>query len=336
MSQYYGERYYHRIPGLLVPRADHKYERIHANINRFIDTMPALVDSIEESFAKDDLENRPDTLVNTIEKLCSLLQNIYARGLEADAMRLMRFAKSDGMLDGARKLMPSFIMDVLSLSVALQKAQRFEGTNQRVEVSKIENNASIARDLSAVNALIYDNEYELAQKIITELAVYNSNDEQLVKLLQLAVAKQYDDLKAAADALYLRYAESINQLAGTDLSKIILAVDDMPEILSFVNSALKSHYKVIAVPGGKTALKVLETQTPSLFILDIDMPEMDGFELAGIIRGKVKYAQTPLIFLTGNSTREHITKAMAVGCNEFIVKPSNHDYLLTKVGKFLA
>ena len=336
MSQYYGERYYHRIPGLLVPRADHKYERIHANINRFIDTMPALVDSIEESFAKDDLENRPDTLVNTIEKLCSLLQNIYARGLEADAMRLMRFAKSDGMLDGARKLMPSFIMDVLSLSVALQKAQRFEGTNQRVEVSKIENNASIARDLSAVNALIYDNEYELAQKIITELAVYNSNDEQLVKLLQLAVAKQYDDLKAAADALYLRYAESINQLAGTDLSKIILAVDDMPEILSFVNSALKSHYKVIAVPGGKTALKVLETQTPSLFILDIDMPEMDGFELAGIIRSEVKYAQTPLIFLTGTSTREYIAKAIAVGCNEFIVKPTNHDYLLTKVGKFLA
>ena len=85
MSQYDGERYYHRIPGLLVPRADEKHEKMHANINRFIDTMPGLVDMMEESIAKDDLENRPDSLISTVEKLCSLLRNIYARGLETDA-----------------------------------------------------------------------------------------------------------------------------------------------------------------------------------------------------------------------------------------------------------
>ncbi|MCL2662367.1 MAG: response regulator [Oscillospiraceae bacterium] len=337
MSQYDGERYYHRIPGLLVPRADDdKHETMHVNINRFIDTMPGLVDSMEESVAKDDLENRPDTLINTIEKLCSLLQDIYARGLEADAMRLLRFAKSDGMVDGARKNMPAFVMDLLSLSVALQKAQRFEGSDKKEEVSEIERHASIARDLSAVKILINDNEYESANKMITGLAMYNPEDEEIVKLLQLAIAKKNDELKAAVDALCAMYTESINQLAGTDLSKIILAVDDMPEILSFVNNALKSHYKVIAVPSGKAALKVLETQKPDLFILDIDMPEMDGFELAEKIRYMIRYKQTPLIFLTGNSSREHIAKAMAIGCNDFIVKPSNHDYLLTKVGKFLA
>jgi len=336
MNQNDRERYYHRIPGLLVPRAGHKYEKMHANINRFIDTMPGLVDLIEESFAKDDLANRPDNLISNLEKLYSLLQSIYARGLETDAMRLLRFAKSDGMVDGARKLMPAFVMELLSLSVVLQKAQRFEKSDRKVEVSKIENNASIARDMSAVKALIDENEFETAQRIITELAVYNSGDEEIINLMQLAVAKKHNEMKTAADALYARYAESINQLAGTDLSKIILAVDDMPEILSFVNSALKSHYKVIAVPSGKTALKVLETQTPDLFILDIDMPEMDGYELAERIKYMLKYKQTPLIFLTGNSTREHISKAMAIGCDDFIVKPSNHEYLLTKVGKFLA
>jgi len=336
MQQYDGERYYHRIPGLLVPRVGDKHEKMNVAINRFIDTMPGLVDSMEESIAKDDLENRPDSLISTVEKLCSLLKNIYARGLEADAMRILRFAKSDGMVGGVHKHMPSFVMDLLSLSVVLQKAQSFEHADQKMEISEIENNASIARDLSAIIALIDEHEFETAQRIITELAVYNSGDEEIVNLMQLAVAKKYDELKTVADALYARYAESINQLAGTDLSKIILAVDDMPEILAFVNSALKSHYKVIAVPSGKTALKVLEKQKPDLFILDIDMPEMDGYELAERIRYMIAYKNTPLIFLTGNSTREHISKAMAIGCDDFIVKPSNHENLLTKVGKFLA
>jgi DNA-binding response OmpR family regulator len=89
------------------------------------------------------------------------------------------------------------------------------------------------------------------------------------------------------------------------------------------------------VPSGKAALKVLETQKPDLFILDIDMPEIDGFELAKTIRSKTDFKQTPLIFLTGNSSRERITMAMSIGCDDFIVKPTTYEYLLTKAGKFL-
>jgi CheY-like chemotaxis protein len=85
---------------------------------------------------------------------------------------------------------------------------------------------------------------------------------------------------------------------------------------------LKKHYQVIAVPSGKAALAVIITQKPNLFILDIDMPDMDGYELARRIRSNSNFTNTPLIFLTGNSSREHITKAMEVGCNDFIVKPA--------------
>ena len=51
MSQYDGERYYHGIPGLLVPRTGHTYEKMHAEINRFIDTIPSMVESMEDNLA---------------------------------------------------------------------------------------------------------------------------------------------------------------------------------------------------------------------------------------------------------------------------------------------
>jgi DNA-binding response OmpR family regulator len=109
----------------------------------------------------------------------------------------------------------------------------------------------------------------------------------------------------------------------------------MPEILSFVNNALKNHYQVICVPSGKAALEALNMQKPDLFILDIDMPEMDGFALAKKIRATTEHRKTPLIFLTGVATREHITNATIVGSDDFLVKPVSHEYLLTKVGMFL-
>jgi len=334
MTAYDGARYYHGIPGLLIPKkTDKTYEQIHADINDFIDTIPGAIIAIEDNFANLAIEKRRTYFIKNMELLLSLLRNVYARGLEADAMRILRCAKNEHMMDQAAKLIPSFVMDALSLSVAMQKAQSVES---KESVSDIEIHANIAKSLSAVRNLLDDIEYEKAKRMATELVViYNQTEDGFVKLLNLITNEKYNTAISMSETLYEKHMEAITQLAGTDLSKKILAVDDMPEILSFVNNALKSHYRVIAVPSGKAALKVLETQTPDLFILDIDMPEMNGFELAGIIRSKAGHALTPLIFLTGNSTRQHIANAMAVGCNDFIVKPANHEYLLTKVGKYL-
>jgi len=336
MTMYDGARYYHGIPGLLIPKkTDKAFQQIHADINNFIDAVPGMIEAIEGNFANLGIEKRRAFFKKNMELLLSLLRNVYARGLEADAMRLLRYIENDYTMDQAVKLIPSFVMDALSLSVAMQKAQNVEEEDKEEAVSEIEFHANIAKSLSAVRNLIDDGEHEKAQRMTTELVVYNPTYDAFVKLLHLITQEKYNEAIIVIEPLLEKHMEAITQLAGTDLSKKILAVDDMPEILSFVNNALKSHYRVIAVPSGKAALKVLEMQTPDLFILDIDMPEMDGFELARIIRGKAEYALTPLLFLTGNSTREHITNAMAVGCNDFIVKPANHEYLLTKVGKYL-
>jgi diguanylate cyclase (GGDEF)-like protein len=320
--------YVHGIPGLLVPKEGADYSQLHTDINRFIDTVPGFIDSLEESFA--NLDKRREYFIKYMELLILHLKDVHARGLEARAESLLRCLQQENGMSLVSKLLKPFIANTLSLSVDMQKAQNFGNEN----VNAADSFTDIANNLSAVSVLIDDGEYEKAQSMIVDMEG-SAPETMMFKLLDLITSQNYGEAENLAAVLKEQHLEEMNQLAGTDMSKVILAVDDRPEILSFVNGALRDHYKVIAVPGGNAALKVLETQNPDLFLLDIDMPEMDGYELASIIRGKAEHKETPLIFLTGNSSRAHIDKAMEVGGNDFLVKPVSHDILLTKVGKFL-
>jgi CheY-like chemotaxis protein len=334
MQLFDGQRYYHRIPGLLIPRIATNDE-IHTAINLFIDAAFELTEKIEAHMTNIIITNRQSVFSQTMELLVTRLKNIFARGLEAEGERILRFTQSEAQLPLAQRSLKPFITDVLSLSIALQKAQTLENDKRLEALTNIEVLANISQNISVICSLINDNEFGKSKRFIIELQEYIPEDKDFTLLLNMIRKNQFVEAKAAARALKQKYDDKVTSLAGTDLSKIILAVDDMPEILAFVNHALKSRYKVIAVPSGKAALKVIETHVPSMFILDIDMPEMDGFELAARIRNMPEHKKTPLVFLTGNSSRAHITQAMAIGCNDFIVKPTNHEYLLTKAGKFL-
>jgi len=324
-------RYYHRIPGLWV-EGTVKHEEIVSAINKFIDTVPHLTETIDETLSNFDTQEILFTdAMNTMHKL---LQNVYANGLDSDAQRIMDSVADKSKLPLARKMLKPFITDVLSLSVRMQKAQN-SGGNASAFVSQIEIDADMARNILTVCNSMDDNDYKKARAMIEMLAERDAEEPAYFKIMNLISAKKFEDAKRAANELREKYIESVDRLAGSNMSKRILAVDDMPEILSFVNSALKNHYKVVAVPSGKAALNVMKSQKPDLFLLDIDMPEMDGFELLRIIRSTPEYAKTPVVFLTGNSSRDHVTAAMLEGCNDFIVKPTTYEYLLTIVGKYM-
>jgi len=114
----------------------------------------------------------------------------------------------------------------------------------------------------------------------------------------------------------------------------ILAVDDNAFSLDTLRTALEgSAYKFTGVTTGEVALKYLQKHDPNLYILDIEMPEMDGYELAYRIRGLGKTA--PILFLTGNATREYVLKALKAGGADFIVKPVTKKLILEKVEKFI-
>ncbi|MCL2223353.1 MAG: response regulator [Defluviitaleaceae bacterium] len=335
MRKYDGERYYHSIPGLLVPRSTVSDE-VHEAINKFIDVIPDLSAKLDDCIMNVEVSEMRDAFMKAMHSLINMLKSIYARGLETEANRLLNCTKDEKMFSLAKKNFKPFITETLSLSVAMQKAQKGgESEEKSVKVSKIEVYANTAKSLNAVSSLLEDGFVDPARVLLSELSTHHPETVVFANLLALIDNGKTDEAKVMIDTLRQKFNETLNKMAGTDLNKKILAVDDMPEILSFVNNALKSHYKVIAVPGGQAALKVMETQKPDLFILDIDMPGMDGFELAVRIRQMQEHATTPIIFLTGNSSREHIANATQVGGNEFIVKPASHEYLLTKVGSFL-
>lgn len=119
------------------------------------------------------------------------------------------------------------------------------------------------------------------------------------------------------------------------LKPIILAVDDKPELLTAIVNMLNEHYTVIALTSGEAAIKAIEKHTPVLFILDIEMPVMDGYELAYRLRSEKRFEKTPIIFLTAQSSREHIVSAVMSGGNDYLVKPVSKDLLLNKIQKLL-
>jgi CheY-like chemotaxis protein/HPt (histidine-containing phosphotransfer) domain-containing protein len=114
----------------------------------------------------------------------------------------------------------------------------------------------------------------------------------------------------------------------------ILAVDDTAFVLTILKKILSdTRYILTCVSSGRDALKYLEKHQPDIFLLDIEMPGMDGYELA--IRIKESGQKAPIIFLTGNAKKEHLAKAVKSGAVDFIIKPINKDVLLTKIHKYL-
>jgi CheY-like chemotaxis protein len=119
---------------------------------------------------------------------------------------------------------------------------------------------------------------------------------------------------------------------GTKIDKRILAVDDTAFFLVILKKKLQNtRYKVNCVTSGREALKFLEKHKADIFLLDIEMPGMNGFELAAKIREKGH--KEPIIFLTGNARKEYFAMAMKAGANDFIIKPINREILLTKIRK---
>lgn len=123
--------------------------------------------------------------------------------------------------------------------------------------------------------------------------------------------------------------------AGAGERKKILAVDDAPDILQTVNSILCDEYTVYCVTNHMAALKVLANNHPDLVILDIEMPDMSGFDMAEVIRRLKAYKNTPMFFLSANVTVENIVNSRKVGVNDFIKKPIEPPFLLSKVRQYL-
>lgn len=115
----------------------------------------------------------------------------------------------------------------------------------------------------------------------------------------------------------------------------ILAVDDSPVILRTISMILNKHYEVFALTRGDKVEDFLSHTSPDLFLLDVIMPDMDGYELIKVIRQLDEYRDTPVIYLTGNATAKNLKTACDLGACDFLIKPVDPDALLAKIEKWI-
>ncbi len=113
--------------------------------------------------------------------------------------------------------------------------------------------------------------------------------------------------------------------------KKIVAVDDSGIILKMLIKVLGDKYDLHAFSGGRRALQFLRDRTPDLIILDIDMPEINGYEMLKMIKEREHLQKVPVIFLTSNNDKNHVVKAVAGGAKDYVVKPIDEEILMDKV-----
>lgn len=118
--------------------------------------------------------------------------------------------------------------------------------------------------------------------------------------------------------------------------KKIMVVDDSTTIRNIIKNSLISDYEVCDAEDGVKALAAIPVNDPiSLFLLDVNMPNMDGLELLKKIRELPSHKTTPALMLTTETKEEFRTQAKNSGANGWIVKPCEADKLLAVVKKFL-
>ena len=113
--------------------------------------------------------------------------------------------------------------------------------------------------------------------------------------------------------------------------KKILLVDDEVDILEFLKYNLEQdNFEVLVSSNGKDALKKI-AQKPDLIVLDIMMPEMDGFEVYEQIKKNKEYQEIPIIFLTAKSGETDEIKGLDLGASDYIQKPISPKKLIARI-----
>jgi putative two-component system response regulator len=112
----------------------------------------------------------------------------------------------------------------------------------------------------------------------------------------------------------------------------ILVVDDTPENIVMITGLLKDLYRVKVATNGKDALKIaFSGEPPDLILLDIMMPEMDGYEVCSVLKGDSQTADIPVIFLTALTDMENELKGLNLGAVDYITKPISPPIVLARV-----
>ena len=114
----------------------------------------------------------------------------------------------------------------------------------------------------------------------------------------------------------------------------VLVVDDEPNIVDIVSMALRyNDYDVVTANSGREALEAVSASKPDMIVLDVMMPELDGFEVAK--RLGEQRSDIPILFLTARDTTDDKVRGLTIGGDDYMTKPFSVEELLARIGTIL-
>ncbi|MNT29593.1 Response regulator MprA [compost metagenome] len=120
----------------------------------------------------------------------------------------------------------------------------------------------------------------------------------------------------------------------TDLERppLVMVVDDSVTVRKVTSRLLERNgMNVLTAKDGVDAIALLQEQRPDIMLLDIEMPRMDGFEVATLVRHDERLKDLPIIMITSRTGEKHRERAMAIGVNDYLGKPYQESLLLESI-----
>jgi len=125
-------------------------------------------------------------------------------------------------------------------------------------------------------------------------------------------------------------------MAQTTRNNVILVVDDNEQVTAFLKAVLKqSGYEIITASHGNEALENIEETKPDLVLLDVLMPDIDGFEICKKIKSDPEASDLPVIFITAKTETEDIEAGFEAGGDDYITKPFSKGELFSRIDRHL-
>lgn len=130
---------------------------------------------------------------------------------------------------------------------------------------------------------------------------------------------------------------AVENIAETNKRPIVMVVDDSVTVRKVTSRVLERNgFEVLLAKDGVDAITQLQEHTPDLMLLDIEMPRMDGFEVATQVRHDRRLKDLPIIMITSRTGQKHRDRAMSIGVNEYLGKPFQEAGLLEAIEQFIS
>ena len=117
--------------------------------------------------------------------------------------------------------------------------------------------------------------------------------------------------------------------------KKVLVVEDVDMNRELIVQLLEDKYQVIEAVNGQEGIELAERERPGIILMDLSLPVMDGWEATRRLKANGDLRSIPVIALTAHAMKGDREKALATGCDDYLVKPLDEDELLAKIAKYI-